>query len=600
MAGLLSGAQRNLSSKSGFITLNKTQAQLGNTPTTSTGYTIITANSQTTYATTLGEFNFTFSNTSSYMQTIIPDGNNVIVSQGTGGNYILGPTYIPDLQANTAFKGPVKAATTANIVLVGGAPVVVSDYSAAYLDRILVRAQDNPAENGIYYITYLGVGYNGTWSRTTDDNTADKMAGAIVNVSSGTAYAGRYFYTDFESQNVLDVDPVNWYQIVGDNVPNQGVTKKLIDNSPIGTITPNVGYFTDLYSSGTFQVKKLSVTGTDSSTSTTTGAIVVAGGVGVGGDINAGGNITAGGFATFSSNTNIAGITQVTNATSATSTFSAAMLVAGGMGVNGSIYARAVYVDGVPLDNPYWNGGQITDPFYVANIESAYNTYTGALKVLGGVGIGGDVYIGKSLTLETPTVVDSVYFRMRNTATNGQSYTWNVGGNNAAGQSGASLREGSLTLYDDRNSTYRLAIVKTTGNLLVGQQTDNGVDKLQVNGSIQYKDAQLFTRSTSINNTSTTVVDSWPALNYRTTKSLVQISDGTGPTASFEVREIVMLYDNVGNVYKSEYGIISTAGEKGVFTVDYNAGGNGLVRLLFSAYKPSNKTMKIARTSITV
>jgi hypothetical protein len=189
---------------------------------------------------------------------------------------------------------------------------------------------------------------------------------------------------------------------------------------------------------------------------------------------------------------------------------------------------------------------------------------------------------------------------MRNTATNGQSYTWNVGGNNAAGQGGTSLREGSLTLYDDRNSTYRLILVKTTGNLLVGQQSDNGVDKLQVNGSILFGDAQLFTRSTSINNTSTTVIDSWPALNYRTAKSLVQITDGTGPSAAFEVREIVILYDNRGNVYKSEYGIIATAGQKGIFDVDYNVGGNGLVRLLFKATTPSAKTIKVARTSVKV
>jgi hypothetical protein len=189
---------------------------------------------------------------------------------------------------------------------------------------------------------------------------------------------------------------------------------------------------------------------------------------------------------------------------------------------------------------------------------------------------------------------------MRNTATNGQSYTWEVGGNNAAGQGGASVREGSLTLYDDRNSTYRLVLMKTTGNLLIGQQSDNGVDKLQVNGSILFGDAQLFTRSTSINNTSTTVVDSWPALNYRTAKSLVQITDGTGPTAACEVREIVILYDNRGNVYKSEYGIIATAGEKGLFDVDYNVGGNGLIRLLFKAYTPSTKTIKVARTSVKV
>jgi hypothetical protein len=96
------------------------------------------------------------------------------------------------------------------------------------------------------------------------------------------------------------------------------------------------------------------------------------------------------------------------------------------------------------------------------------------------------------------------------------------------------------------------------------------------------------------------VVDSWPALNYRTSKSLVQITDGTGPTAAFEVREIVVLYDNRGNVYKSEYGIIATAGEKGVFDVDYNIGGNGLIRLLFKATAPSTKTIKIARTSVKV
>jgi hypothetical protein len=599
MPGLLSGSKRNPSSPSGFVNISNAQAALGNSPTTSTGYTIVTINSQTSYRSTLGRFEFTFSNTSSYMQTDIPDGHNVIQTNGTGNNYILGPTYIPDLQGNTAFKGPVKVATTANIVLVGGAPTNVSDFDLANEDRILVRAQDNPAENGIYAVSYLGVGYNGTWIRAKDDDTSAEMAGAIVNVSSGTYFVGRYFFTDFNAGNVLDVDPVYWYQIVGDGTI-QDITNKNIDSSPIGTINPDVGYFTDLYSSGTFVARKMRLTSTETSTSTDTGALVVAGGVGIGGDVNAGGNITAGGFATFSSNTNIAGVTQVLNATSATSTFSAALLVSGGVGVNGALYARSVFVDGVPLENAYWNGGEISSPFYVANIEDAFTTQTGALKVLGGVGIGRDLFVGKSITIEQRGVTDRVYFRMRNTATNGQSYTWEVGGNNAAGQGGASVREGSLTLYDDRNSTYRLVLMKTTGNLLIGQQSDNGVDKLQVNGSILFGDAQLFTRSTSINNTSTTVIDSWPALNYRTAKSLVQITDGTGPSAAFEVREIVILYDNRGNVYKSEYGIIATAGEKGLFDVDYNVGGNGLIRLLFKANVPSTKTIKVARTSVKV
>lgn len=586
MAQLLSGKVKNPSSTSGYITLNQTQAALGNTPTTGTGYTVVTINSITNYATTLGKLNFTFSNTATYLQTIIPDGNVIFNPQGTGTLFINGPVSIPELQANTAFKGPVRVATTSNITLVGGAPNKLSGVDLKLDDRILVKNQLTTSQNGIYVVSYLGIGFNGTWVRSKDADTTEELAGAIVAVSTGTVSPGRYFFTDWTTKNKLNIDPLYWYQIIGDGLV-QDLYYKSIDASPIGTRIPDVGYFTDLYSTGTFQANKLRITSTETSTSTYTGALVVAGGVGIGGNLNIGGNFVSTGTA------------RILDSTSATSTWTGALQVEGGVGINGALYARAVYVDGVPLENPIWNGGQITDPFYVANIEESFSTMTGALKVLGGVGIGGNIYGGKSLTLESRVAVDSVYLRMRNTATNGQSYTWNVGGNNAAGQGGTSLREGSLTLYDDRNNTYRLILVKSSGNLLVGGQTDNGVDKLQVNGSIQYGDAQLFTRSTSINNTSTTVVDSWPALSYRTSKVLVQITDGSGPTAKFHVVEIVVLNDNAGSVYKSEYGIITTGGEKGTFDVDYNIGGNGLVRLLFSAASPSNKTVKVQRTSLT-
>jgi hypothetical protein len=586
MALLLSGKVKNPSSTSGYITLNQTQAALGNSPTTGTGYTIVTVNSQTTYQSTLGKLNFTFSNTATFLQSIIPNGNIIINPQGTGTLYINGPVVIPSLEANTAFKGPVRVATTSNVTLIGGAPNKISGVDLKLDDRILVKAQTNPAQNGIYTVLFLGIGFNGTWARAKDADTTEEISGAIVAISTGTVSPGRYFFTDWTVKQKLNIDPLYWYQIVGDGL-SQELTAKTIDASPIGTKIPDVGYFTDLYSTGTFQANKLRIISTESSTSTTTGALIVAGGVGIGGNVNIGGNFVSTGTA------------RILDSTSATSTWTGALQVEGGIGLNGALYARAVYVDGVPLETPLWNGGQISSPFYVANIEESFSTMTGALKVLGGVGIGGNIYGGKSLTLESRVAVDSVYLRMRNTATNGQSYTWNVGGNNAAGQGGTSLREGSLTLYDDRNSTYRLILVKSNGNLLVGQQTDNGVDKLQVAGSIQFGDAQLFTRSTSINNTSTTVVDSWPAISYRTAKSLVQITDGTGPTAKFHIVEIVVLNDNTGNVYKSEYGIITTGGEKGTFDVDYNVGGNGLVRLLFTAASPSNKTVKVQRTSIT-
>ena len=565
----MSGSVRNPSSPTGFITLAETQAALGNTPTTSTGYTLITVNNIATYSNTLQNLQFaTDFSTETRITSQLPDGNIMIETTGTGTIYLLGNVSIPFLDAQTAFKGPVEAATTGTIDLIGGAPNTVDGVTLELDYRILVRAQDDLSENGIYTVSLVGNGTNGTWVRADDNSTAEKMASAILSVQGGDTLSGRYFYTDFLPTDVLDVDPVNWYQIIADN-KDQSIENKNIDTSSIGFYNPGYGGFSDLRA-----VNTTTSTGTDS------GALIVTGGAGIGGDVN------------------IGGITKVDNGTSATSTFTGAMQIAGGLGVNGAIYARAVYIDGVPLDEPFWNGGQITSPFYVANIENATSTMTGALKVLGGAGIGGSLYVGESITLESPNQVDSVYFRMRNTATNGQSYTWRVGGNNFAGQSGANLNEGGLTLYNDTNNTYRLAITKTTGNLLVGVQTDNGTDKLQVSGSMRFGDGQLFTRSTSINNTSTTVIDSFPATSYRTAKLLVQVADGVGTGAKFHVVEIVVLIDNDGNVYKSEYGIITTGGSIGLFDVDYNVSGNGLVRLLFTADETSAKLVKVLRTSI--
>jgi hypothetical protein len=579
MASLLSGKVRNPTSPSGFISLSETQAALGNTPSTATGFTVVTVNSQTTYRSSLGRIEFTFTNTANFIQSNIPNGDVFYRPNGTGTLYLFGDVVIPSLDAQTAFKGPVQAATTASVDLIGGAPILADGYTLSLNDRVLVRAQETTSQNGIYVVSFLGSGSNGTWSRSADTNTAEEVAAAIVNVINGDTLSGRYFYNDFKATDTLGTDPVNWYQLIADSKP-QDITNKLIDATDIGTRIPGKGFFTEIESTGTFVADKLRLTSTETSTTTDSGALVVAGGVGIGDNMNIGGPV------------------RIYDLTSATSTFSGALIVQGGAGFNGDIYAQRYFAEGVPLDNLFWNGGEISSPLIIKNPAEANNTYSGALQVWGGAGIGGNLYVGKSITLESQVQTDSVYFRMRNTATNGQSYTWRVGGNNFAGQGGTNLNEGSITLVNDTQNILRLAVTKTTGNLLVGPQTDNGVDKLQVSGSVRFGDGQLFTRSTSINNTSTTVIDSFPAANYRTAKLLVQIADGIGANAKFHVVEIVVLVDNSGNVYKSEYGIITTGGAVGEFDVDYNIGGNGLVRLLFTADEISAKQVKVVRTSI--
>ena len=606
MALLLSGSVKNKSSPSGYTNLTQVQFALGNSPSTSTGYTLVTVNGVSTWSNSLG--NLSFAN--GVITSQDPSGNITINPSGTGTVTINGPVNIPSLTTN--LKIPVQAATTSNVNVLA-APNVVDGVTLIQSDRVLVRQQDDVTTNGIYYVAIAGTGTNDSvWLRANDANSSTSIAGAILDVGGGNTYGGRYFFTTFKKGQILGTDPIYWYQFVADTL-QQDITTKNIDASPIGLKIASAGSFTNLVvgstssatstttgalqvvggagiggdlwlggalyfsnASGSFKAQRIQVLGTDTSYNSTSGALIVAGGVGIGGNVNIG------------------------SLTSATSSLTAALTVAGGLGVGGDVYANHFYSNGVPLNNIYWNGGTITSQFNVNNPAQSTSTQSGAIVTQGGVGIGGDLYVGHSITLESSKTTDFVYLRMRNTGASGQSFTWDVGGNNRAGTGGTSVNEGSLTLYDDKNNAYRLAVSKATGNLLVGKNIDNGVDKLQLGGSLSLTDSQMATRVTVINTgTAQTVIDSFPLANYRTTKLFVQITDGVGPYAAFHVVEMMILIDNIGLTYLSQYGIVTTQGERGTFDVDYNAGGNGLVRLLFTpSNAPTQKTIKVLRTSI--
>lgn len=89
------------------------------------------------------------------------------------------------------YKASVRAATTANIAnLAGGAPNTLDGVTLVANDRILVKDQTTGSQNGIYVVTTLGTGANGTWTRATDaDGVGELTSGAIVAVEQGTANA---------------------------------------------------------------------------------------------------------------------------------------------------------------------------------------------------------------------------------------------------------------------------------------------------------------------------------------------------------------------------------------------------------------------------
>lgn len=88
------------------------------------------------------------------------------------------------------YKQAVRVVTLTNIVLSGGAPSTVDGVSLSLNDRVLVTGQNSGAANGIYYVTTVGSGSNGTWSRSIDgDTTGEILSGMVIMVTEGTSYA---------------------------------------------------------------------------------------------------------------------------------------------------------------------------------------------------------------------------------------------------------------------------------------------------------------------------------------------------------------------------------------------------------------------------
>ena len=120
--------------------------------------------------------------------------NQLTASIVTGLALPINPTdaaskiYVDSAAAGLNIKTPAAAATTANVTLSGGAPTVVDGVTLALNTRVLVKAQTDDTQNGIYYVTTLGSGSNGTWTRTTDANTGALLTtGSYVYVTGGTA-----------------------------------------------------------------------------------------------------------------------------------------------------------------------------------------------------------------------------------------------------------------------------------------------------------------------------------------------------------------------------------------------------------------------------
>ena len=118
------------------------------------------------------------------------------------GNDVVNKTYLEFFATGISWKQPVVCGTTANITLSG--LQTIDGVTTVAGDRVLVKSQTAPAQNGIYLASATA------WSRAPDANTWDELISAICFVESGSTLAGSAWYCTIQPGGTLGVTAVTW------------------------------------------------------------------------------------------------------------------------------------------------------------------------------------------------------------------------------------------------------------------------------------------------------------------------------------------------------------------------------------------------------
>lgn len=138
----------------------------------------------------------------------VPSGSNDL----TNKNYVDGAILAAQLAGDE--KESVRLASTANQALSGGTAFPTFDgVVSAAGNRVLLRAQSAPAENGIYVVG----GTAGAWTltRATDFDAWAEIPGALFTVEEGSTYADHLFVSIANTGGTLGSTAINFNDITG-------------------------------------------------------------------------------------------------------------------------------------------------------------------------------------------------------------------------------------------------------------------------------------------------------------------------------------------------------------------------------------------------
>lgn len=122
-------------------------------------------------------------------------------------NYV--DTAIAGLNAMFDHKASVRASTTANVTVSNPGTAVFDGVTLSNGDRVLLKNQTAPAENGIYVFNGSGVAL----TRATDMDAWNEIPGAVTIVEEGTTNADTWWYVTSNQGGTLGTTAITWVQV---------------------------------------------------------------------------------------------------------------------------------------------------------------------------------------------------------------------------------------------------------------------------------------------------------------------------------------------------------------------------------------------------
>jgi len=142
---------------------------------------------------------------------------------------IANKTYVDTVAQGLDTKASVVAGTTANITLSGAQ--TIDGISIVATDRVLVKNQTAPAENGIYVASATA------WARASDMSTWAQVPGAYVFIETGTTLADTGWVCTSNAGGTINVTAMTWAQFSGAGSGVSSITFGTTGLTPATTTT---------------------------------------------------------------------------------------------------------------------------------------------------------------------------------------------------------------------------------------------------------------------------------------------------------------------------------------------------------------------------